>query len=598
MKLPSIKGVKSPIVRSGNSNKSGVVPTTERRAAAQKRLESMNPETRKRLSQKVSRSKFKAFTRDVLNRYGFDTSSSDITGSSGYYNSGSGLSSTDTGMVALPTLDKPTRVSNDNNPTVSSLEKQFKIVANQLRLLESIAKRQQDNKVLEVLNNNRKTQESILEQGNTAAELQTNGNLTVQIEPLNDQLVALSNSISSLIDILEDKQNEINNDGGGGGQQSFWEDIKDRYLGADRKSKRIRQSREAGSKSQLDAIEKIAANDNKAGPKRGRVADIIGKGLRKGEQLATRLGGSTTKAIENLAAPIIAKGLGKTVLKSIPIVGAVAGVGFAVDRLIHGDVVGAGLDAVSGLAGPLTAIPALIASTSRDIYSSVYGVQPEEDPNASERMSEVTSVVKGVVTKTLTASIEQKPRVKEDSAADGVKGPAKEVLDNAGFGGGGGSFGGAGATGDFSKDGGGGGGGAVAQTGKGPLKAGVQSDYSAADFATGTPSPTTENSGSQAQPKTESAPAPSTKAEKISPKKGKDLNAQFSSRSKKDASTLIQKSEQTEEMATPKIYNISQVSDLPSPQSVLTSKGTASVGNVPDPTYPLTGTLFNQLYFV
>jgi hypothetical protein len=552
----------------------------------------MNPATRKKLSQNVSRGKFKAFTRDVLNRYGFDTSRSDKTRSSGFYDSGSDLSSTDTGMVALPTLDKPTRVSNDNNPTVSSLEKQFKIVANQLRLLESIAKRQQDNKVLEVLNNNRKTQESILEQ-NKSAELQNNQDLGSQIEPLNDQLVALSNSISSLIDILEDKQNEINN---GGGQQSFWEDIKDRYLGADRKSKRIRQSREAGSK-ELNAVEKIAANDNKAGPKRGRVADIIGKGLRKGEQLATRLGGSTTKAIENLAAPIIAKGLGKTVLKSIPIVGAVAGVGFAVDRLLHGDVVGAGLDAVSGLAGPLTAIPALIASTSRDIYSSVYGVQPEEDPNASERMSEVTSVVKGVVTKTLTASIEQKPRVKDDSVADGVKGPAKEMLDNAGFGGGGGSFGGAGATGDFSKDGGGGGGGAVAQTGKGPLKAGVQSDYSASDFATSTP-PTTQNSESQAQPKTEPTSASSTKAEKISPKKGKDLNAQLSSRSKKDASTLIQKSEQTEEMATPKIYNISQVSDLPSPQSILTSKGTASVGNVPDPTYPLTGTLFNQLYFV
>lgn len=593
MKLPSIKGVKSPIVRSGNSNKSGVVPTAERRAAAQKRLDAMNPETRKKLAQNVSRSKFKAFTKDVLNRYGFDTSKkSDKTRSS---SSSYGSNLSDNGSVSLPSLDTPTRVSNDNNPTVSSLEKQFKIVANQLRLLESISKRQQDNKVLEVLNRNNKSQESILEQNN-AAELQNNQDLGSQIEPLNDQLVALSNSISSLIDILEDKQDEAKTDNG---QQSFWEDIKDRYLGEDRKSKRVRQSRAAGSTAnkELKAVERIAANDNQLASmsRRGRVADVIGKGLRKGEQLATKLGGSTTKAIEKLALPIIEKGLGKTVLKSIPIVGAVAGVGFAVDRLLHGDVVGAGLDAVSGLGGPLTAIPALIASTARDIYSAVYGVQPEEDPNASERMSEVTSVVKGVVTKTLTASIDQKPPVKKDSATDGVKGNAKKVLDNAGFGGGG-SFGGAGATGDFSKDGGGGGGGAVVQTGKGPLKEGVQSNYTADDFASGTT--TAENSGSQAQPKTESTSAPSTKAEKLSPDKGKNLNAQFSSGSRKDASTLIQKSEQTEEMATPKIYNISQVSTLPSPQNILTDKGKASIGNVPDPSYPLTGTLFNQLYFV
>jgi hypothetical protein len=97
-----------------------------------------------------------------------------------------------------------------------------------------------------------------------------------------------------------------------------------------------------------------------------------------------------------------------------------------------------------------------------------------------------------------------------------------------------------------------------------------------------------------------SAQSPSDKpAKMILPEQRKDLNdAQFSSGVKKDASTLVQKSEQTKEMAKPRIYNSSTVSTLPSPQSVLTSKGTASVGNVPDPTYPLTGTLFDQLYFL
>ncbi len=60
------------------------------------------------------------------------------------------------------------------------------------------------------------------------------------------------------------------------------------------------------------------------------------------------------KGLSKIAEPIgkiAGKGLGKGVLKKIPIVGAIAGGAFAVDRAFEGDFFGAGLEAASGIAG-------------------------------------------------------------------------------------------------------------------------------------------------------------------------------------------------------------------------------------------------------
>ena len=105
--------------------------------------------------------------------------------------------------------------------------------------------------------------------------------------------------------------------------------------------------------------------------------------------------------------------MAKTALKSIPIIGAIAGLGFALGRLIKGDPVGAGLDAVSGLAGPVTAIPALVASLSRDVYHGVYGVFPEQDPLVGERMVEVKNVIEQLAKEQLGEEVELKDDKKE-----------------------------------------------------------------------------------------------------------------------------------------------------------------------------------------
>lgn len=141
-----------------------------------------------------------------------------------------------------------------------------------------------------------------------------------------------------------------------------------------------------------------------------KIAGTLATGIKASR--GKMLGKVGLDVIQKIAGPIIAKGIGKTVLKSIPIVGAVAGAGFALSRLIQGDVVGAGLELASGLAGPLTAIPAFIASVARDTYSGAYGVQPEQDPYVAERMGQITDSVKSLVMSALKPSIK-----KTDSAS-------------------------------------------------------------------------------------------------------------------------------------------------------------------------------------
>lgn len=62
----------------------------------------------------------------------------------------------------------------------------------------------------------------------------------------------------------------------------------------------------------------------------------------------------------------------KGALKSIPYAGAVIGVAFAINSLIQGDVLGAGLELAGGLGSVATAIPATSYQAAREMYSDYY----------------------------------------------------------------------------------------------------------------------------------------------------------------------------------------------------------------------------------
>ena len=101
--------------------------------------------------------------------------------------------------------------------------------------------------------------------------------------------------------------------------------------------------------------------------------------------------------IKKSIAKRVPKAVASAVGKSIPFLGAAIGVGFALSRLMDGDVVGAGLEAVSGIGSVATAIPATVALLAKDIYEDVYGIRPESDPLVAERMGLIQSETEAAV---------------------------------------------------------------------------------------------------------------------------------------------------------------------------------------------------------
>ena len=76
--------------------------------------------------------------------------------------------------------------------------------------------------------------------------------------------------------------------------------------------------------------------------------------------------------LKQLLARELPKMLAKGALKSIPYVGALIGIVFGIERLIKGDIPGAGIEVVSGVGSLATAIPATAYQAARDLYGEYY----------------------------------------------------------------------------------------------------------------------------------------------------------------------------------------------------------------------------------
>ena len=86
---------------------------------------------------------------------------------------------------------------------------------------------------------------------------------------------------------------------------------------------------------------------------------------------------------------------GKMLAKAIPGVALVAGLFAAASRAFEGDMKGAAAEATLGAAatvpgvGTAASVAGNIALLARDVYKDYYGIQPEDDPQAKERMQEI-----------------------------------------------------------------------------------------------------------------------------------------------------------------------------------------------------------------
>ena len=298
---------------------------------------------------------------------------------------------------ALPTMKTPQTAQKISNPSLDS-------IGTQIDQLVKIAKKIGDNLVSQQSLLVSESQTAIRVSKERNAEGAANDNDAIpepsvrqeggDIGPMSSALDEFADAISALTEALSKGLNSGGSGTTGGGGLGG-------VAGA------------AATGAGLGGLAAVAKGRiGRALPGLGRIGQAsrnIGAAIATGGRVAARTGATSAgmrATIRRLARPIIAKGLGKTALKSIPLVGTVVGLGFAVDSLLKGDFVGAGLNAVSGLGGPVTAIPAFLASVAREIYQGVYGVFPEQDPEFASRFPEILDAVKSTAAEIITPQVE------------------------------------------------------------------------------------------------------------------------------------------------------------------------------------------------
>jgi len=338
------------------------------------------------------------------------------------------------GGATLPGLDTPETAAKVSNPTLASLIDQVdQLVAIAGRISDNL-KAQQEQFVNQNAQAVRVDKEAKLEKAQDAIPEAPTGSGS-DIGPVSSAIDGFAAALTALTEAIQ------NSAGGGGSLLDMLDGGKKSK--AAKAAKAAKAGKAAGITREVTKTGQTVLRDAKTGRfvsknageaaklakqpgmlRRGLGAVSGSKGVKAltgaiagGAAAAgkTGLGKGVKSVVKKLAKPLIAKGLGKTALKSIPLAGAAVGGLFAIGRLLQGDWVGAGIEAASGLAGPFTAVPALIASIARDIYQGVYGVQPEADPEFNSRFPEVMSGVKEVAGEVMA------PQVVKKGSATGKK---------------------------------------------------------------------------------------------------------------------------------------------------------------------------------
>ena len=370
---------------------------------------------------------------------------------------------------ATPDMEKAKTESNKSNPNISSLINQLELILEVAKRVGVVTTAQQRSYQQQTTSSTRQSRERSME-GNIASLLASMMGTGTSFDPLTTEMGTLVEKIKPLQDALEEQtkqaQEAYNNRGfkerladryGLGDEYRDYDKRKQarqsrvktkpgfkmtrtrtgqtRFVGPDgrfvsraaavadavpTRMQRATSAVRSGGAGLLNLAKRSvssarnAATATRVGGSRiatgtsRSIASIVGKGMKAASATASATKSVSATVVKRIAGPIISKAIGSTALKSIPIIGTAIGGLFAAKKLVQGDVVGAGLEAASGLAGPLTAIPAMIASVSRDTYSSVFGVKPESDPNFVSRMALITGIITALVTAMLASKVDAK----------------------------------------------------------------------------------------------------------------------------------------------------------------------------------------------
>lgn len=531
--------------------------------------------------------------------------------------------------VTLPTMNAAERAASVNNPSISSLNSQLSSIAQTAARLGAITQEQQRALISQAKSAETQSAQTQLEEPD-ATPIQAAG-AGGGIDPGVTATEKLLESIAKLKAIIDDKVREQQQNSFG---NVFIESLLDQFgLGGvkearanRRKRARVKEgffSREgktgvefykrdaagryAGGAKAEDALANFKTVEKTFDGEKGfrlnaaaegrqaeavlgkgasltgskttnKIASTIGQGAKRAGGAVAGGAGKVSKAvIEKVAGPLVTKAVGKTAIKSIPIIGAAAGGLFAIGKLLQGDVVGAGLEAASGLGGPLTAIPAMVASLARDTYMGVFGIAPEQDPFFSTKMGLVTGVLTALVSAALaklTSSGEEKPAGQDATKAPEIPTEAPKIAPVQ-------------ATKEAApapsalSDSGGGGGGADAGS-----QAAAAAETSSAPAATPEPAGAGTGAAAAAQSPVEQAPVTG-----LTPGAAKPVDQPGTQSGAAIAAA-------SGDASAPEAMQAGGGQSMPRPATTPTTRGRAKgMGNVPEPTYLGMGDIVKQLYF-
>lgn len=357
-------------------------------------------------------------------------------GSSGGGSGGGGGASD----VVLPPMDQPKTVSKIKNPSLSSIQGQLGDLIRISGNIAAITKEQQEQLLAQTKANETSQRESQLEQSH--AEKISGDGASPNIEPIDDAAKSLLEKLSELTDTISNMNaNQIGQMAGEGLVDWFksrrnqkaklnkgfqktvskdgkvvYRNAKGQAVKAEEAIKNINRVKPSEI-GQASALKRLGLETAEATAKPGiiskatsSIAGTLGKIAGRGKAA----GAVGKAAIKKLVAPIVAKSVGKLAIKSIPLVGAAAGGIFAIGKLLKGDLVGAGLEAASGLGSVATALPAMVLSIARDGYMAVHGSSPEEDAAkygpgiVADRLNQIKSVTEESIKESLGQKVEKK----------------------------------------------------------------------------------------------------------------------------------------------------------------------------------------------
>ena len=134
-------------------------------------------------------------------------------------------------------------------------------------------------------------------------------------------------------------------------------------------------------------------------------APTVAKGALEAAPVAAKGVAAVTPKAAEVAGKVAAKSAGKTLAKSLPLLGLVAGTAFAADKLSDGDVTGAALEMAAGIAGLIPGVGTAASiglsgvSAARDL-----GAFDASDPKSLEKATAtVSDSVKSVEKQTITS---------------------------------------------------------------------------------------------------------------------------------------------------------------------------------------------------